>query len=45
MSHLLRLDPITAGYISLTVDLVSLKRENYDPILILKRTESRKFID
>ena len=45
IQHLLRLDPITAGYILLTDNLVALKRNNSDPILIMKRTEQRKFID
>ena len=45
ISHLLRLGPITEGSILLTVNLVALKRENSEPILIVKRTEWRKFID
>ena len=45
ISHLLCIDPITAGSILLTAKLVSLKKENYEPILIVKRTEWRKFID
>ena len=45
ISHLLRLDPITAGYILLTDNLVALKRENSEPISIVKRTEWREFID
>ena len=45
ISYLLRLDPITARSILLTVKLVVLKREIYDPILIVKRTEWRKFIN
>ena len=45
MSHLLRLDPITAGAILLTVNLVALKRENCEHVLIVKRTEWRKSID
>ena len=44
-SHLLRLDPITAGSILLTAKLFALKRENSEPILTVKRTEWRKFID
>ena len=36
---------ITAGYIVLTANLVVPKRENYDPVSILKRTEYWKFID
>ena len=36
ISHILRLDTITAGYIWLNVKLVALKRKNYDPILTVK---------
>ena len=39
ISHISRIDPITVGSILLTVKLVALKRENYEPILIVKRTE------
>ena len=42
--HLLRLDPITARSILLTVKLVVQKRGNYDPIFTLKRTEWSKII-
>ena len=45
ISHLLRPDPITAGAILLTVNLVALKRGKYEPVLIVKRTEWRKSID
>ena len=45
ISHILRLDPITVKSILLTVILVALKRENYEPILIVQRTKWRKFID
>ena len=45
ISHILRLDTISAGYILLTANLAALKRENCEPILIVKRTEWRKFID
>ena len=45
ISHILRLGYIATGSILLTDNLVALKRENYEPILILKRTEWRKFID
>ena len=45
ISHLLRIVPIAAGSILLTADLVSLKRGNYEPILIAKRTEWSKFIE
>ena len=45
ISHILRIYPITAGSILLTVKLVALKRENSEPILTVKRTEWRKFID
>ena len=44
-SHILRIYPITAGSILLTVKLVALKRENSEPILIVKITEWSKFID
>ena len=39
ISHILRLDTITKGSILLTAEIVTLKRENSEPILILKRTE------
>ena len=42
ISNILRLDTITAGSSLLTAKLVALKRENYEPILIVKRTEWRK---
>ena len=45
ISHILQPDNITPGYVLLTSNLVALKRENYEPILIVKRTEWRKFID
>ena len=45
ISHLLWLDPITAGSILLTANLVALKRGISEPNLIMKRTEWRKFID
>ena len=45
ISYLLRLYPINAGSILITANLVATKRENYEPILIVKRTEWRKFID
>ena len=45
ISYILRLDPITLGYILLTANLVSPKMENSDPILIVKRTEWSKFTD
>ena len=45
ISNLLRLDPITAGYILFTADLVAPKRKKSEPILTLKRTEWNKFID
>ena len=45
ISYILRLDPITEGSILLTVKIVPMKRGNYDPILTVKRTEWRKFID
>ena len=45
ISHILRLDPITAGSILLTDNLVAPKRGNSEPILTLKITEWSKFID
>ena len=45
ISHLSWIDHITARSILLTVKFVALKRKNYDPILTVKRTEWRKFID
>ena len=45
ISHILRLDTITSGSILLNSNLVALKRENSEPILIGKRIEWRKFID
>ena len=45
ISYILCLDTIYAGYVLLTDKLISLKMENPDPILTVKRTEWRKFID
>ena len=45
ISDLLRLDPITAGYFLLINNLIAIKRGNHEPILTVKRTEWRKFID
>ena len=45
ISHILRLDTINAGSVLITNCFVSLKRENSEPILTLKITEWRKFID
>ena len=45
ISHILRLDIITSGFIFLTSNLVAPKRGNSEPILIVKRTEWRKLID
>ena len=45
ISHLLHLGHITPGSILLTANLVALKNENSEHILILKRTEWMKFID
>ena len=44
ISDLLRIDTITSGSVLLTANLVALKRENSEPILIVKRTEWRKYI-
>ena len=43
--NLLWIDPITAGSILITANLVALKRENSEPILIMKITEWSKFVD
>ena len=45
ISHILRIDIITVGYILLTTNLVVIKRENSKPIFIAKKTELRLFID
>ena len=45
ISHILWLDPIISGSILLTVKLVAPKRENSEPIFIVKITEWCKFID
>ena len=45
ISDPLRLDTITAGSILLTANIIALKRGNYEPILIVKITECRKFIE
>ena len=45
ISHILRVDPITARSILINANLVALKRGNFEPILIVKKTEWRKFID
>ena len=45
ISHLLRHDIISSGSILLTVKLVVLKRENYEPILAVKKTECRKYFN
>ena len=45
ISQLLQIDSISAGSGLLASNLVAPKRENYEPILIIKRTEWRKFID
>ena len=42
---MLLLDSITAGSSLLAANLVELKRENTEPILTMKRTEWRKFVD
>ena len=45
ISYILRLGTIAAGSVLITTNLVALKRENHEPILTVKRTEWRKFID
>ena len=42
---ILRIDAIDVGSILLTAKIVVLKRENTEPILAVKRTKWRKFID
>ena len=43
--HLLRIYNFTKGYVLITDNLVSLKKENMDIILIVKIIEWRKLID
>ena len=45
ISNILRVLPITTGSIFLTAKPVAPKRENSEPILIVKRTEWVKLID
>ena len=45
ISHILRIYPITPGYILLTVKVFALKRINHEPILTVKITEWRKCVD
>ena len=45
ISHILRRDTITAGYILLTIDLVAPKWENSDRILTVKIIEWSKLFD
>ena len=45
ISHISRIYHITAGSILLTANLVAPKRENSEPILIVKRSEWRKYIN
>ena len=45
ISNILRLDTITPGSFLITTIIVALKEENSDPVLTVKRTEWRKFID
>ena len=45
ISHILWIDPIAVESILLTAKDFATKRENYDPILIVKITEWRKFVD
>ena len=45
ISQILQLDHIYPGSILLTANLVTLKRENPEPILTAKIIEWRKFID
>ena len=45
ISHILPLNTITEGYILITTNPVALKWGNSEHILIVKRTEWRKFVD
>ena len=45
ISHLLWLDSTIIGYILLADKIVALKRDNFETIIIVKRTEWRKFFD
>ena len=45
ISHILWFYPINLGSILITANLVELKRENCEPVLIVKINEWRKFID
>ena len=45
ISHILQIYTINPGYVLITTKLVTLKRENHDIILTVKRTEWRKFVD
>ena len=45
ISHIIRLDTITAGSTLLTSNLIAPKRENSDSILRVKRTEWMKFVN
>ena len=45
ISYILRIDTITPGSVLLTNKIFALKRENHEPILIVKIDEWSKFID
>ena len=45
ISNLLRCDTISVWSILIIVKIVELKRENYEPILAVKRAKWSKFID
>ena len=45
ISYLLRIDPINLGSILFTANIIATKRGNSEPILTVKITEWRKFID
>ena len=45
ISDILRIFTITAGYDFITTNLAEPKRENCEPILTVKITEWKKFID
>ena len=45
ISNILIIYPFTEGYVLLSAYFVALERENYEPILSVKTTKWRKFID
>ena len=45
ISDILRPDTITQGYVLITINPVALTKENHEPILTVKITAWRKFVD